>query len=63
MFETWRSHAPLWKDGQLDALYAIGPGTRAMLEALDDAGMKSEEVKLEKGGQRGWRLRGSRSML
>ena len=51
----------MWKDGQLDALYAIDPETRAMLEAFDDAGMKSEEVKLEKGDQRRWRLRGSRS--
>ena len=63
MSETWRSQAPVWKDGQLDALYAIDPGTRAMLETLDDAGMKSEEVRLEKGGQRGWGLRGSRGTL
>ena len=58
MFETWRSQAPIWKDGQLDALYAIDPGTRVMLEALDGAGMKSEEVRLEKGGQRGCGLKG-----
>ena len=59
IFETWRSRAPIWKDEQLDALFAIDSGTRARLEAFDDAGMKSVEVKLEKGGQRGWELRGS----
>ena len=59
IFETWRSGAPIWKDGQLDALYAIDAETRARLEAFDDADTKSVKVKLEEGGQRGWELRGS----
>ena len=48
---------------RLDALYTIDPGMTAMLGTLDDAGMRSEEVELKKGGQRGCGLRGSRGTL